>query len=330
MRNGLAFGQNRVAGLVRRRGSEKRIVFCCNFHGITGATIAIARIADLLADRYSVSFAAGPFSDYNAMLGKKVAIVPPGSLEVHEYDLYVCDGEMDLAFFSWLAERDRKSLLTIHGVLRKENRLEKVHLASKSHLVGEVQFMHHQVDPSRYFVIPNYCEQIGKTRHGRNVGIVGRLDDPNKNVPEALAIAELSNAGEIHLWGGVESRAAQDRVTCHAWTRDKNRIYDSFDVLISMSKEESMGLTVIEAMSCGIPCVLADIPGFRVYRDCPGVALVPPGDREAAVEQVNRFLKTQSELKAGLIEYWSRHYSRHAVAETWFREVEALISGEHA
>lgn len=328
MRNGLGYAQNTLAGLVRRRVPGNRIVFCCNFHGTTGATIAIARIANLLADRYRVSFAAGPFSDYNSMLGKNVAIVPRGSLQAHEYDLYVCDGEMDLSFFSWLAEHHRKSLLTIHGVLRRENRLEKVHLASKSHLVGAVQFMHHRVDPSRYFIIPNYCERIAKTRHGRNVGIVGRLDDPNKNVAEALSIAKQSDAAEIHLWGGVESRAARDRVSCHAWTRNKNRIYDSFDVLVSMSREESMGLTVIEAMSCGIPCVVADIPGFRVYRDCPGVALVAPGDREEAVRQVNRFLNTQPELEPGLIEYWNRHYSRNAVAETWFREIEALISAD--
>ncbi len=330
MRNGLAFMQNRMASLSRTRTAGKTIIFCCNFHGTTGATIAIARIANLLADRYSVSFAAGPFSDYNAMLERKVAIVSPGALERHEYDLYVCDGQVDLSFFSWLAERNRKSLLTIHGVLGKANRLEKVHLASKSHLVGEVQFMHHEVDPSRYFVIPNYCEKITRMRHAGNVGIVGRLDDPNKNVPEALAIAKLSGATEIHLWGGVESFAPQDRVTYHAWTRNKNRIYDSFDVLISMSREESMGLTVIEAMSCGIPCVLADIPGYRVYRDCPGVALVAPGDREGAVEQVNRFLKTQTELEAGLVEYWNRHYSRGAVAETWFREIDALTSGDDA
>lgn len=330
MRNGLGFAQNKAASLVSRRAPGKRIIFCCNFHGTTGATIAIARIANLLADRYRVSFAAGPFSDYNAMLGKKVAIVPPGSIRADAYDLYVCDGEMDLAFFSWLAEHDRKSLLTIHGVLRKENRLEKVALASKSHLVGEVQFMHHQVDPSRYFVIPNYCERIAKTRHGRNVGIVGRLDDPNKNVPEALAIAKLSDATEIHLWGGVDDRPPEGRVKYHRWTRNKNRIYDSFEVLISMSKEESMGLTVIEAMSCGIPCVLADIPGYRVYRDCPGVALVPPGDRAEAAQQLNRFLNTQPELESGLIGYWDRHYSRHAVAETWFREIEALISGGDA
>lgn len=326
MRNGLAFAQSKIAVIFKERPAGKEIVFCCGFHGTTGATIAIARIANLLADKYRVSFVAGPFSDYNAMLEKRVKIVPPRYLEEKEFSLYICDGHMGLPFFSWLAEREKKSLLTIHGVLRKENKLEKVYLASKSHLVGEVQFMHHEVDKSRYFVIPNYCEKISKRRYTNNVGIVGRLDDPNKNVSAALTIARLSDASEIHLWGGVDTHSPDSRENFHAWSRDKNRIYDSFDVLISMSKEESMGLTVIEAMSCGIPCVLSDIPGFQIYKNCPGVALVPLGDLDMAIQQVNRFLKTQPEIQAGLVEYWEKHYSQGAVAKKWFREIEALTS----
>jgi glycosyltransferase involved in cell wall biosynthesis len=93
-----------------------------------------------------------------------------------------------------------------------------------------------------------------------------------------------------------------------------------------MSKEESMGLTVIEAMSCGIPCVLADIPGFQIYKNCPGVALVPLGDLDMAIQHVNRFLKTQPELKSRLVEYWEEHYSQRAVAEKWFMEIESLTS----
>lgn len=323
-RNSLAFVHSKAAAALRPHTDGKRIVFCCNFHGTSGATIAIARIADLLAEKYAVSFVAGPFSDYNAMLGKAVTIVSPHALRQQPYELYVCDGHMDLSFFAWLAERGKPSLLTIHGVLRKENKLEKVHLATRSHLVSEVQFMHHEVERSRYFVIPNYCEPIGKKRRSGNVGIVGRLDDPKKNVPAALEIARLSAAAEIHLWGGADSHSPDGRVNYHAWTRDKNRIYDSFDVLVSMSEEESMGLTVIEAMSCGIPCVLADIPGFQIYRDCPGVALVPLGERDAAVEWVDRFLDSRAELAPALVDHWDAHYSARAVAEKWFREIEAL------
>lgn len=326
MVNFLCFMQNKIARFFKAGSDRNRIVFSCDFHGITGATIAIARIANLLATKYRVDFVAGPFSNFNPMLRKAVAIISPEDMDKGRYDLYVCDGHTNLPFFYRLAEQNKKCLISIHGILRKENALEKVYLATKSHLVSEIQFMHHEVEKSHYFVIPNYCEKIGKTSQTYNVGIVGRVDDPNKNVAEALSIAKLSDANETHLWGGTETRRDDNRVVYHAWSRDKNRVYDSFDVLISMSKEESMGLTVIEAMSCGIPCVLADIPGFRIYKNCPGVALVPMGNRDEAVNYINRFLKTKSELKADMIEYWYRNYSERAVAEMWFKEIEAIVS----
>lgn len=312
--------------MFRRPPDQKRIVFNCAFHGITGATIAIASIANLLAKRYRVDFIAGPFSNYNAMLSGNVAVLPGAQLANTAYDLYVCDGHTELAVFERLAAQGKKCLVTYHGVQRKDNNLQKVYLASKAHLVGEVQFMHHTVDPARYFVIPNYCEPIDKRHQVNNVGIVGRIEDPNKNVAEALMLAKQSAAREIHVWGGAESVRIDERVVYHAWTGNKRKIYNSFDVLISMSKEESMGMTVIEAMSCGIPCVLADIPGFQIYRGCPGIALVPPGLTQEAVAWLDRFLSIKAELRLPMMEYWQQHYSEPVISRRWFAEIDTLLS----
>lgn len=79
-------------------------------------------------------------------------------------------------------------------------------------------------------------------------------------------------------------------------------------------------------MSCGTTLVVADIPGFRIYKNRPGIALVPMGNRDEVVKYINRFLKTKSQLKADMIEYWNRNYSERAVAEMWFKEIEALVS----
>jgi glycosyltransferase involved in cell wall biosynthesis len=320
------FVKNHISRLFRLAPGNRSIVFNCAFHGITGATIAIARTANLLARRYRVSFVTEPFSDYNAMLSNNVTLVSPAQLAATEYDLYVCDGHTELAVFKQLAERGQKCLITYHGVQRKDNNLQKVYLASKAHLVGEVQFMHHRVDPARYFVIPNYCEPVIKHRLTDNVGIVGRVDDPNKNVVEALKLARRSCASEIHVWGSVDSARLDERVVHHAWGGNKDKIYNSFDVLISMSKEESMGMTVIEAMSCGIPCVLSDIPGFQIYRDCPGVVLVPFGQIDEAVAWLDRFLLIKGELKAPMLEYWQQHYSESVIANRWFEEIDALLA----
>jgi glycosyltransferase involved in cell wall biosynthesis len=320
------FAKNHIFASHAVASNNKSIVFNCAFHGVTGATIAIARTANLLTKRYRISFVVGPSSDYNAMLSNNVTLVSPAQLAATDYDLYVCDGHTELAVFKQLAERGQKCLVTYHGVQRKDNNLQKVYLASKAHLVGEVQFMHHRVDPARYFVIPNYCEPIIKHRLTNNVGIVGRVDDQNKNVAEALSLARQSCASEIHVWGSVDSARLDERVIYHAWSGNKDRIYNSFDVLISMSKEESMGMTVIEAMSCGIPCVLSDIPGFQIYRDCPGVALVPLGQIDEAVAWIDQFLLIKDELKVPMFEYWLQHYSESVIASRWFEEIDALLA----
>lgn len=324
--NACSFINKRVSRLFHTPAGKKRIVFHCAFQGITGATIATARIANLLAKRYQVDFIAGPFSNYQPMLSNRVSVFSPAKLAKTRYDLYVCDGHTDLAVFEQLAAESKKCLITYHGVQRKDNNLEKVYLASKAHLVGEVQFMHHTVDRARYFVIPNYCEPIDKHHQGNNVGIVGRIEDPNKNVAEALMIARQSAASEIHLWGSAESERMDQRVVYHAWSRNKQKIYNTFDVLISMSKEESMGMTVIEAMSCGIPCVLADIPGFQIYRGCPGIALVPLGQIQAAVICVNQFLSSTAAFKEPMMQYWRQHYSESAIAGRWYAEIDGLLS----
>lgn len=325
-KNIVYFVKNHISASHSVASNNKSIVFNCAFQGVTGATIAIARTTNLLAKRYRVNFVAGLLSDYNPMLSNNVLLVSIEQLAVKNYDLFVCDGHTDLATFEQLAARGQKCLVTYHGVQRKDNNLRKVYLASKAHLVGEVQFMHHRVDPTRYFVIPNYCEPIIKYKLTNNVGIVGRVDDPNKNVAEALKLARQSSASEIHVWGNADSVKLDDRVTYHAWDGNKTRIYNSFDVLISMSIEESMGMTVIEAMSCGIPCVLSDIPGFQIYRDCPGVALVPLGQIDEAVAWIDRFLLIKGELKVPMFEYWQQHYSESVIASRWFEEIDALLA----
>lgn len=52
---------------------------------------------------------------------------------------------------------------------------------------------------------------------------------------------------------------------------------------------------------------------------------MPKGDWDEAVECVNRFLRTKSELKADLIECWHENYSEQAVAQQWFEEIENQI-----
>lgn len=64
-------------------------------------------------------------------------------------------------------------------------------------------------------------------------------------------------------------------------------IYRSCDVFLGTSRggEEGFFLPAIEAMACGVPVVLTDVPCFRGYGDDHGYALfVPPQDPAAMAE----------------------------------------------
>lgn len=68
--------------------------------------------------------------------------------------------------------------------------------------------------------------------------------------------------------------------------RDMGEIYRSLDVFLgtSFGAEEGFFLPAVEAMACGVPCVLTDVPCFRAHGDGQYAVFVPPRDPAAMAE----------------------------------------------
>lgn len=111
-------------------------------------------------------------------------------------------------------------------------------------------------------------------------------------------------------------------------------LYRSLDVFLGTSRghEEGFFLPAVEAMACGVPCVLTDIPCHRAYGDVPPALFVPPSDPAAMAEALvvtGLHSQVRNDLRlAGLGTAAQYHYERHVDALE--RVFEELAGGTRA
>lgn len=74
-------------------------------------------------------------------------------------------------------------------------------------------------------------------------------------------------------------------------------LYREADAMLCSSDEtEGFGLPALEAMACGLPCVLTDIPAFRTFAKPDDYAkFVPVGDSAAMADALERLLNSNEE-----------------------------------
>jgi glycosyltransferase involved in cell wall biosynthesis len=306
--------------------AKKTIGFKCGFHGKSGAVFSISDIANLLAHQgFHVEFVSYPESHYNSLLEQAVKIINTPNMGA---DLFICDVSCDHEFLESVKTLNKKCIVSCHGLLYSLHGLDpeyvqtSLQLAHKVRFVNTVQQDSFQLQAGHYTIIPNMTKPIKKIQRSNNVGVVGNLGDEHKNVKESVTIALQSKVDYIHLWGVDQKTSYQynhPRIKTHPWEGNKEKIYNSFDVLVFMSKQETFGRVVIESMSAGIPCLLSAIPAFEQFRTCPGVAIIDSSNRGKASQILNELLAHKDNLRESIINFWKVHYSEQAIAERWIQ-----------
>lgn len=94
---------------------------------------------------------------------------------------------------------------------------------------------------------------------------------------EARRIADLTVPGRIRFPG---------------WSNDLEPVYRKARVFLQMSDTEALGLSVVDALRHGLPCVVSDAGGLpEVVHDGVNGFVVPVGDVAAASRAVTRLLR---------------------------------------
>jgi len=302
------------------------ISFYCGFHGKTGGPAAISHIARILSKRYHVEFVSYPTSDYNSILAYSVKIVskPSDSSKLMIFDVTAGSDMVNDAKSS-----GKSTLVTCHGFPNASHGLLEAEVrscldaADQVHFVSQLQQDEFQLPEGKYFIIKNTHQQVIKTKFANDVGIIGNIGNPVKNLPQSLEIALASHASDVHVWGSEADRRWPTALF-HPWTNNKNHIYNSIDVLVSMSSNETFGMIVSEALSAGIPSLLSDIPAFKAFSECQSVRTVNPDDIDTAVQHLNTLLDNKDDLRNAAIQYWRENLSEQVIERLWFSIIEEL------
>lgn len=149
------------------------------------------------------------------------------------------------------------------------------------------------------YVVDHEVMTPGPLRQGSRpvrVGLVGPYQVAWKDLATGLQACQLAHrAGlDIQLVRITNTAPHPDELSLPLpveWHRqvvpaEMGAIYRSLDVFLATSRgtEEGFFLPAVEAMACGVPCVLTDIACFRGHGDGDYALFVPPSDPVAMAE----------------------------------------------
>lgn len=137
-----------------------------------------------------------------------------------------------------------------------------------------------------------------------------------KSVDDATLILGGAGALEGYYRQIVHNESLENKVRFLGFVPDEDlpKLYTVSDlfVLPSTLRGEAFGITILEAMACGIPVIASDLPGMReLVADNCGMK-TKPGDTKALADSINHLLSNDS-LRSNM----SKHARKNAEAYSW-------------
>ena len=127
------------------------------------------------------------------------------------------------------------------------------------------------------------------------VGLVGPYQVSSRDIATGIEACRLANQAGLELelvriTTGARDAAEQDLPFPVEWHQrllpaQVGDVFRTLDVFLGTSiSEEGFFLPAVEALACGLPCVLTDIPGHQSHGNEQYALFVPPSDAVAMAE----------------------------------------------
>lgn len=203
--------------------------------------------------------------------------------------------------------------------------------------------------PIRNMPVGVDTEMLGEARWRRNLSprrlvFLGRFDVHVKGIDVLLGIAGLMRDHEFHLYGlqdrGTREWLRQIRCGCAnnvffhppVYGPEKVQVLCDATVYIQMSRSESFGVSIAEAMHLGVPCAISEeihiATAFREH----DLGLLLPIDSAAAAMALTRALQSPEKLfrwsQRGW-EYARAHFDARASAQRHVALYHDVVDAAH-
>jgi len=125
----------------------------------------------------------------------------------------------------------------------------------------------------------------------------------------------------------VESLDLKTKVHFLGYVKDISEIYSAADVFVSSARRSAFDLTLIEALSAGVPVIATDVGGNKEAIGDAGV-LIKPEDPEALARALmelikNRKLRENLSLKA--VERFKKHFSTEKMVHSYVQLLNHIV-----
>jgi glycosyltransferase involved in cell wall biosynthesis len=184
------------------------------------------------------------------------------------------------------------------------------------------------VDTERFVPKRNANEESNQ-RTGFTFGTVCGLR-PEKRLDRLItAFSQIRDASvKLKIVGGGSLRSELEKLTVKLKVSDRVEFLGhqsapesylaSLDAFILASETEQAPISLIEAMSCNLRCVVTNVGDMATMLPDDARNLVAESSQESILSAMNRCLKTPSECKPNYRQHAIDNYSITAMNQSWF------------